>query len=265
MWLCQTVAGEQQQFDTKCHPTFQIRDLEDSLDNLASIQPFLESLTFSQENIFLIHGEPVVIVDQEVVKTRSIDHYSNIMMDVCFRSNLLAYEPSPRDLFLLTQTLEKRGIKEIMMIGVLIAGEMVYRNSKGYSFFSSMKPTNPREQSIFPIAVKTGELISRIIPDKIDFSSYKFSLCTDSPAGTLTQIISLYENIQSFSPNYENLINESIVQLQSLINKTRIDIVNQKNNCRTSFLETELIFPSLVNLESVFQKMNNKFPDLSLT
>ena len=133
LWLCQTVNAEN--FETKCHPTFQLAELKDSVDNLVGIQPFLESLTFPQNNIFFVNGVPAVIVRQEVLTERSVTLYSKVMKDVCFRSVLLPYEPSPRDLFSITKMLNKHGIEEIVFVGILIGGEMVYRNSKRYSIY----------------------------------------------------------------------------------------------------------------------------------
>ena len=266
LWLCQSTAaigGEQ--FEIKCHSTFQVTELQDTIDNLVGVQPFLKLLTFPQQNILFIHGQPVVIVNQQIVTERSVANYSKVMSEICFRSALLTYEPDPRDLLVLSRTLQQVGIDEFVMIGVVIGKEMTYRSSKKYSFFSALAPAHPREQQIYTIATNAKELISRLIPDKIDFTNYKVSFCTDSSDGTLNQMITLYKNIQLFSTEYGSIIDSSIVQIQDLINQTRTDIENQKDNCRSSYLETGISFPSLLNLENVFKNMDNQFPDLSHT
>ena len=265
LWLCQSTAAiNGEQFEIKCHPIFQVTELQDTIDNLESVRPFLKSLTFPQQNILIIHGQPVVVVNQQIIAERSVSNYSKVMSEICFRSALLTYEPDPRDLLLLSRALQQADISEFVMIGVVVGGEMTYRSSKKYSFFSALAPAHSREQQIYAIVTNVKGLISRLIPDKIDFTDYKVSFCTDSTAGTLTQMIALYKNVQLFSTEYGALIDSSIVQIKDLINQTRTDIEDQ-DNCRSSYLEADISFPSLLNLENVFKNMDNQFPDLSHT
>ena len=265
LWLCQSTAAiNGEQFEIKCHPIFQVTELQDTIDNLESVRPFLKSLTFPQQNILIIHGQPVVVVNQQIIAERSVSNYSKVMSEICFRSALLTYEPDPRDLLLLSRALQQADISKFVMIGVVVGGEMTYRSSKKYSFFSALAPAHSREQQIYAIVTNVKGLISRLIPDKIDFTDYKVSFCTDSTAGTLTQMIALYKNIQLFSTEYGALIDSSIVQIKDLINQTRTDIEDQ-DNCRSSYLEADISFPSLLNLENVFKNMDNQFPDLSHT
>ena len=266
LWLCQSTAAiSGEQFEIKCRPIFQVTELQDTIDNLGSVRPFLKALTFPQQNILFVHGQPVVVVNQQIVAERSVSDYSKVMSEICFRSALLTYEPDPRDLLILSRVLQQVDISEFVMIGVVVGGEMTYRSSKKYSFFSALAPAHSREQQIYAIATNVKGLTSRLIPDKIDFTNYKVSFCTDSTVGTLTQMITLYKNIQLFSTEYGSVIDSSIVQIKDLINQTRTDIENQKDNCRPSYLEADISFPSLLTLENVFKNMDDQFPDLSHT